>query len=68
MHNMNAPKDGYILPLWDGKGFYRATAQAYLRQTTELAVENRDGNWYNLKQIEDSMINPVLIPTQTINS
>ncbi len=53
---MNAPKDGYILPLWDGKGFYRATAQAYLKQTTALSVENRDGNWYNLKQIEDSMV------------
>lgn len=55
---MKAPSQGYILPLWDFKGSYRATAQAYLKQTTELAVENKDGNWYTLEQIENSMLIP----------
>ena len=61
---MNAPTQGYILPLWDNKGSYRATAQAYLQQTTELAVENKDGNWYTLEQIESAM----LIPAKETNS
>jgi len=58
-----APKDGYILPLWDNKGYYRATAQAYFQRENVTEVENRNGFFYSLEELESEMVNPRLLQT-----
>lgn len=49
------PSQGYILKNWDMTG-YRATAHAYLKREGLSFVENKDGNWYSIFQIENAMI------------
>ena len=58
MGTKTAPISGYILKNWDLVG-YRSTAHAYLKREGLLSVENKDGNTYTLKEIEDSMIGPI---------
>lgn len=53
---MKTPSTGYLLPNWDNKGTYRATAIAYLQQENLPSVENVNGNWYTLQQLKDSCI------------
>ena len=49
------PTGGYILKRWNQTGF-RATAHAYLKRENLFAVENVNGKWYNIIQIENAMI------------
>lgn len=51
-----APKDGYILPLWEQKWAYRATALAYCQRETMNIVANVDGNQYTKEEIENAII------------
>lgn len=51
-----APKHGYILPLWESKGDYRATALAYCQREKVYIVQNVDGNEYTKEEIENSII------------
>jgi hypothetical protein len=46
------PVAGYILPLWNQKGQYRATAHAYMKRENVQVVENLNGKKYTLEQIE----------------
>ena len=50
------PTDGYILPLWNRKGAYRATALAYMKREIVKEVEHYKGRWYTLNQIESAII------------
>ena len=52
---MNAPTRGYKLPQGYGSD-YRATAIAYLQREGLFSVENIDGNWYTLFELQNSII------------
>ena len=58
-----APSMGYLLPLWDNKGSYRATAQAYFQRENVTEVEHRNGFFYSLEELESQMVNPRLLQT-----
>jgi len=51
-----APKDGYLLKLWKQKA-YRATALAYLQRENLTVIENENGEFYNIDQLKNSIIN-----------
>lgn len=55
--NNKVPTTGYILKNWDIRGAYRATAIAYLQREKIFAVENTNGNYYNLLQLKNALIN-----------
>lgn len=50
------PTRGYLLPLWDNKGAYRATALAYMQQENVNSVEHFSCEWYSLAEIQNSVI------------
>lgn len=50
------PEQGYILPIWDQTGSYRATAIAYLEREGLFTVEHENGNWYTLEELKAARI------------
>lgn len=50
------PAMGYILPLWESKGDYRATALAYMERENVDEVENLNGVTYTKEQIKKAML------------
>jgi hypothetical protein len=50
------PTRGYILPLWESRNDYRATARAYLQREDTQRVENENGFHYSLTEIENALI------------
>jgi hypothetical protein len=53
--NYKIPQKGYIFKNWNISG-YRATAIAYLKREGLNSVENINGRWYSLKELEESII------------
>jgi hypothetical protein len=50
------PTSGYLLPLWENKGTYRATALAYMQQENVNSIEHYSGEWYSLLEIQNAVI------------
>lgn len=53
---MVIPDRGYILPLWDSYGNYRATAIAYMQREKIDFVEHANGETYSFAQLEGATI------------
>ena len=49
------PTDGYKLTKWEAKGM-RATAIAYLQREDLFTVENDNGNYYTLTQLQNAAL------------
>jgi hypothetical protein len=57
MFNQNQiPTHGFILKKWKQIG-YRATALAYLQREDLFTIENTNGKWYSLIEIQTAIIN-----------
>lgn len=52
----DVPAGGYVLPLWGQKGVFRATALAYMQRENIYTVENINGEWYSLPEIQNAVI------------
>ncbi len=50
------PDRGYILPIWEDKNAYRATADAYMTREGVEEISNQDGNTYTREEVKNSMI------------
>ena len=50
------PDRGYILPIWDDKNAYRATADAYMTREGVEQIGNQDGNTYTKEEVKNSLI------------
>ena len=50
-----APPAGYILPKWNQRNQYRATALAYLQREKDDFVEHYNGHFYSIEDIKDEM-------------
>jgi hypothetical protein len=50
------PTAGYIIPN-ESSNSYRATALAWMIRENVLAVEHRNGEWYNQAQLKGAIIN-----------
>lgn len=50
------PESGYKFPKWDGCGFYRSTALAYMKRENEPDIQHDNGRWYTLEEIENAII------------
>ena len=49
------PPRGYILPIWDQSGQYRATAIAYMQREKVSSVKNANGETYTLDQLQKAV-------------
>jgi hypothetical protein len=49
------PTYGYILKNWNTIG-YRATAYAYMKREAVNIIEHKNGRFYSLEEIENSMV------------
>jgi len=56
LFNHRVPVRGYILPLWDSAGDYRATALAYMQREDVKEVKNSNGKTYSLETIKKAML------------
>jgi hypothetical protein len=54
-NNSQVPTFGYILKNWNAIG-YRATAHAYMKREGLVSVEHKNGKFYSLEEIENSML------------
>lgn len=58
LYNINevCPTIGYILPKWNQRNRYRATAIAYMERENEVVIQHSNGNWYTLGQLRTASI------------